>query len=158
MPRLPQGAGRPLPAPVVGPIWGDQVNESNIAGVLALTLAAYLLITDWFDLAPWNNVDNLALRTKIAISAANYTPLVFIAVAVQQGGAILFVALVVGGIDLAMHVAYWWVPYLRGTSLEQRAERTRLFGGTTTFLPAIGDHPIPNSQHVVVGILMAAMV
>jgi hypothetical protein len=30
--------------------------------------------------------------------------------------------------------------------------------GTTTFLPAIGNHPIPNAQHLVVGILMAAMV
>jgi hypothetical protein len=57
-----------------------------------------------------------------------------------------------------MHVAYWWLPYLRGGSEPRKAEHAKLFGGTTTFLPAIGDHPIPNAQHVVVGVLMVAMV
>jgi len=47
---------------------------------------------------------------------------------------------------------------LRGTTEEERAERASLFGGTTTFLPPIGDHPIPNAQHVVVGLLMLLMV
>jgi hypothetical protein len=56
-----------------------------------------------------------------------------------------------------MHIAYWWVPYLRGASDAQRAEHDQLFGGTTTFLPPIGDHPVPNAQHVVVGILMVGM-
>jgi hypothetical protein len=125
---------------------------------LAVALAAYLLITDWIDLAPWNKVDDLPVRQKLLISVANYTPLLVIAVAVVLGGGLVVLALLVGVVDLAMHVAYWWLPYLRGASPEQLAEREQLFGGTTTFLPAIGSHPIPNAQHVVVGILMAAMV
>jgi len=129
-----------------------------MAAAFAVALAAYLLITDWVDLAPWNKVDDLPVRQKLLISVANYTPLLFIAVAVPQGGLLAVLALLVGVVDLAMHIAYWWLPYLRGTSAEQVAERERLFGGTTTFLPTIGNHPIPNAQHVVVGILMAAMV
>ena len=134
------------------------MDVSTIAAVFALVLAGYLAVTDWVDLAPWNNVDDLPIRTKAIISVVNYAPLLFIAVAVQQGGAILVAALIVGAIDLAMHVAYWWLPYLRGVNAEQAAERTKMFGGTTTFLPAIGNHPIPNAQHVVVGILMLTMV
>ena len=134
------------------------MDASTMAAAFAVALAAYLLITDWVDLAPWNKVDDLPVRQKLLISVANYTPLLFIGVAVLQGGLLVVLALLVGVVDLAMHVAYWWLPYLRGASPEQVAERERLFGGTTTILPAIGNHPIPNAQHVVVGILMAAMV
>ena len=134
------------------------MDSSTMAAAFALGLAAYLLITDWVDLAPWNKVDDLPVRQKLLISVANYTPLLFIAVAVPQGGLLAVLALLVGVVDLAMHIAYWWLPYLRGASPEQVSEREHLFGGTTTFLPAIGSHPIPNAQHVVVGILMASMV
>jgi len=135
------------------------MDPSTVAAIFAISLAAYLLITDWVDLAPWNKVDDLPVRQKLLISLANYTPLLFVAVAVVVGGGVLVVlAVLVGIVDLAMHVAYWWLPYLRGTSAEQLTERQHLFGGTTTFLPAIGNHPIPNAQHVVVGILMTAMV
>src|SRR4051794_7806113 len=131
---------------------------STIAAALAIGLAAYLLVTDWVDLAPWNRVDDLPVRQRVLISVANYTPLLFIATGVLQGGVLVVLALLVGAIDLLMHVAYWWLPYVRGASPQQIAERHRMFGGTTTFLPAIGDHPIPNAQHVVVGLLMTAMV
>jgi len=135
------------------------VGTSTVAAILALSLAAYLLITDWVNLAPWNNVEDLPIRQKALISIANYTPLLLIAFAIAQPNRILVaLALVIGGIDLLMHVAYWWIPYLRGATEEQQAERARLFAGTTTFLPPIGDHPIPNAQHVVVGVLMLAMV
>jgi hypothetical protein len=135
------------------------MQPSFVAATLAVVLAAYLLITDWVDLAPWNNVDDLPIRQKALISLANYSPLLFIAFAVAQPSRLLVgLALIVGVIDLVMHVAYWWLPYLRGATDAERAERARLFGGTTKFLPSIGDHPIPNAQHVVVGLLMVAMV
>ena len=135
------------------------MNASIIAASLAVGLAGYLLVTDWINLAPWNNVEDLPVRQKVLISVANYTPLLFIAFAITQPSRILAVlALVVGGIDLLMHVAYWWLPYLRGATDAERAERARMFGGTTTFLPPIANHPIPNAQHVVVGLLMMTMV
>jgi polyferredoxin len=134
------------------------VNSSTIAAVFAITLAVYLLATDWINLAPWNNVEDLPRRQKLLISVANYTPLLFIAFAVlQQSLVLVILAAVVAAVDLTMHVSYWWLPYLRGASEDQNAEHARLFGGTTSFLPRIGDHPIPNGQHVVVGVLMVAM-
>jgi hypothetical protein len=134
------------------------VSAPTIASAFAISLAVYLLVTDWIDLGPWNNVEDLPRRQKLLISVANYTPLLFIAFAVLQHSLVLVsLALVVAAIDLAMHVAYWWVPYLRGVSEEQGAERALLFGGTTSFLPQIGNHPIPNAQHVIVGVLMVAM-
>jgi hypothetical protein len=130
-----------------------------IAATLAVALAVYLLVTDWIELAPWNNVEDLPVRQKVLVSLANYTPLFFIAFAIAQPSRILVgLALLVGLVDLAMHVVYWWLPYLRGATSEHAQEHARMFGGTTTFLPAISDHPIPNAQHVVVGALMLAMV
>jgi hypothetical protein len=135
------------------------MDAAFIAATLAVALAAYLLVTDWIDLAPWNNVEDVPVRQKLLISLANYAPLFLIAFAIAQPSRILVgLALVVGLVDLAMHVAYWWLPYLRGATDEHNQEHARMFGGTTTFLPAIGANPIPNAQHVVVGILMAAMV
>jgi hypothetical protein len=135
------------------------MTPSVIAAGLAIMLALYLLVTDWVDLAPWNNVEDMPRRQKILISIANYTPLVLIAVAVvQQNEFVVALALAAGLVDLAMHVSYWWIPYVHGTTEAHRMEHARLFAGTTTFLPSIGDHPIPNSQHVVVGLLMLSMV
>jgi hypothetical protein len=135
------------------------VNLAMIAAILAIALAVYLAVTDWVNLVPWNKVEDVPIRQKLLLSATNYTPLLVIAFAVLQESRILMaVALFVGAVDLLLHIAYWWLPYLRGTSAEQRAERASLFGGTTTFLPPIGDHPIPNAQHVVVGVLMLLMV
>jgi len=132
---------------------------SMIAALSALVLAFYLAVTDWVNLAPWNNVEDLPVRQKLLISLANYTPLLFIAFACAQQNVILVtIAMIIGTVDLLMHIAYWWIPYFRGASDKQRQEHDRLFAGTTTFLPPIGNHPIPNAQHVVVGILMSLMV
>jgi hypothetical protein len=135
------------------------MNWSMIATLSALTLAIYLVVTDWVNLAPWNNVEDLPIRQKLLISLANYTPLLFIVYAcARQDRILISLALVIEVIDLLMHVAYWWIPYFRGATEQQKQEHSKLFGGTTTFLPPIGDNPIPNAQHVVVGILMLAMV
>jgi hypothetical protein len=135
------------------------MDPAFIAATLAVALAAYLIVTDWVDLAPWNNVEDVSRRQKLLLSLTNYTPLFFIAFAIAQPSRILVgLALLAGVVDLLLHVAYWWLPYFRGATVEHNAEHARMFGGTTTFLPAIGDHPIPNAQHVVVGALMLAMV
>jgi hypothetical protein len=135
------------------------MDTAFVAATLAVALAAYLFLTDWINLAPWNNIEDMPVRQKLLISLANYTPLFFIAFAIAQPSRILVgLALLVGLIDLAMHIAYWWLPYLRGATAEHNREHARMFGGTTTFLPAIGNNPIPNAQHVVVGALMLAMV
>jgi hypothetical protein len=135
------------------------MNLAVIAAIAAIALAVYLIVTDWVSLAPWNKVEDVPIRQKLLLSATNYTPLVFIAFAVVQESRILLaIALFVGAVDLLLHIAYWWLPYLRGTTDDQRAEPASLFGGTTTFLPPIVDHPIPNAQHVVVGVLMLLMV
>ena len=135
------------------------MNWTTLAALLALVLALYLILIDWVNLAPWNNVEDLPVRQKLLLSLTNYTPLLFIAFACSQQSQILIIlALVVGVIDLLMHIMYWWLPYFRGASEFQKQEHAKLFGGTTSFLPSIGDHPIPNAEHVVVGILMFSMV
>src|SRR4026209_2189313 len=88
---------------------------SMIAALSALVLAFYLAVTDWVNLAPWNNVEDLPVRQKLLISLANYTPLLFIAFACAQQNVILVtIAMIIGTVDLLMHIAYWWIPYFRG--------------------------------------------
>ncbi len=128
-----------------------------IATPFILTL--YLALTDWVDLRPWNDRETLPTRQKLLISAANYTPLVFIGFAFATGS--LFLALVAttfAMIDFAMHIAYWWIPYFFGASEAQQAEYDQLFSQTLRVLPRIGNHPVPNAEHTVAGLLMIIMV
>src|SRR5215212_1300859 len=105
------------------------MNWSMIATALAFVLAVYLAVTDWLNLAPWNNVEDLPVRQKFLLSLTNYTPLLIIAFACsQQSQIFILLALVVGGIDLLMHIAYWWIPYFRGASEPQKREHAKLFG------------------------------
>jgi hypothetical protein len=121
-------------------------------------LLLYLAVTDWVNLRPWNDREALPIRQKLLISAANYTPLVFIGFAFTTDSLFLaLVATVFALIDFAMHIAYWWVPYFFGASEQQQAEYDQLFGHTLRVLPRIGNHPVPNAEHTVVGILMVIM-
>ncbi len=131
----------------------------TLAVAVPFILLLYLAVTDWIDLHPWNDRETLPVRQKLLISAANYTPLVLIGFAFTTGS--LFLALVATAfaiIDFAMHIACWWVPYFFGASQQQQVEYDQLFSHTIRVLPRIGNHPVPNAEHTVVGLLMVMMV
>ena len=132
---------------------------TTIAIASPIVLMLYLILNDWVDLRMWNAREPLPTRQKLMVCAANYVPLLFIAFAFSTGSIFLMlVAATFALIEFAMHIAYWWVPYLFGTSEQELEEHEQLFGNTVRILPRIGNHPVPNAEHTVAGLLMVVMV
>lgn len=134
------------------------MNWSRAAVATPLILLGYLVVTDWRDLYPWNDIQAKPLRENVFTSVVNYSPLVVIAWSARQRGPLpALVGVGLSGAYLAGHVSFWWIPYLFGDTPEHRAHYDRLFSRTLKFWPRIDDHPVPDAQHTVVGVLTTLM-
>jgi hypothetical protein len=57
-----------------------------------------------------------------------------------------------------LEIQSWWIPYFSGASPQWMAVYTRWFSHTYKFLPAIGNHPIPDAEHTVLTALIISLV
>jgi hypothetical protein len=51
-------------------------------------------------------------------------------------------------VTVASAIAMWYVPYLFGTTEEQKRDYAKMYAGTRQVLPARGDNPRPNLLHL----------
>jgi hypothetical protein len=51
-------------------------------------------------------------------------------------------------VTVASAIAMWYVPYLFGTTDEQKRDYATMYAGTRQLLPARGDNPRPNLLHL----------
>ena len=121
------------------------------AAILAqIVLLIYFLATEWLDLFPWNDVFRASARHHLVGTAVNGLPIFVLACAfIWQAHSLMGVGVVFYALWLATQLRIWWWPYLFGASDQQREEYEKLFGRTWKFLPPIGNHPIPDAQHLV---------
>ena len=132
---------------------------SSGAVLAPLTLAGYLLVLDFIDLSPWNDLSVVTRREQVLGSLVNELPLLLIAGAfLQPGRALRMLGVGISVLFFLGHIAAWWVPYLWGASAEAVQEQVRRYGETVTFLPGIDGRPAPNAAHIVVGALALATV
>jgi hypothetical protein len=137
-------------------IWRIAAISSQIALVL------YWEITEYVNLFPWNDVAALNIRTQIRDSFVNDLPkLLFIYAFIKGIRWLIGTSIVFYAFWLAAILNQWLIPYLfgraplgRGISTEQHMQQyRRLFSRTYKFLPPIGNHPIPDAQHVTLAVL-----
>ncbi|HLZ55823.1 MAG TPA: hypothetical protein VKR06_02655 [Ktedonosporobacter sp.] len=123
-----------------------------------LACILYLIVMDWINLYPWNNVAVASPRQKLWLSILTYTPLIYVSLAFKlHNPSLMIAALVIVIFYILWHIASWWLPYFFGTSESRKLEHERLFGKTVTILPRIKDHPTPTVGHMVVGLYLAVM-
>ena len=118
--------------------------------VAAIGTYLYILITEWIDLFPWNDVSRSTAGQKLSGSLINLVPFAFLVTAFLLD--IIWLRLLSIGLLvawLAIHLAWWWVPYLSGASDTHLEQYARLFARTYKFLPPRGANPIPTAQYVV---------
>jgi hypothetical protein len=126
----------------------------SIVVTSSIAVYLYLLITEWVNLAPWNDVSVSTSGQKISGSLINAVPFGLLIAGFLLD--LFWLKLLGIGVLLAtlgVHFAWWWVPYFWGTSQEHVETYTRLFGQTTKFLPARGGNPIPDAHYVTLHVL-----
>lgn len=129
-----------------------------VAALMPLVFLGYQLVIDWVNLFPWNDVAAKSAKTRVLELLLNYSPLLLISYGFfKPTGASELYALLGSAAYLLGHLNAWWRPYLLGASPGERQEYAALFSRTYKFLPPIKDHPIPDAEHVVVGLICGAM-
>ena len=123
--------------------------------VLASTVAyLYILITEWVDLFPWNDVSRSTASQKLSGSLINAVPFALLIIAFLFD--MLWLRLLAIGLLVAwlgIHFAWWWAAYFWGTSETHLEQYARLFARTYKFLPPRGTNPIPTAQYVIMQVL-----
>ena len=125
----------------------------------SVLITLFLLLHDWIDIYPLNDLatfnKHCSLRNKILMTVFN-TPFFIIYTAILlcywstplswYGMTYLIICNVLFSIGI---ICSWWAPYLFGWPVEQTKELRETHGTTHTFLPAIGNNPIPNTLHII---------
>jgi hypothetical protein len=114
----------------------------------------YILITEWVDLFPWNDVSRSTASQKLSGSLVNAVPFALLITAFLFD--ILWLRLLAVGCLVAwlgVHFAWWWAPYFWGTSETHLEQYARLFARTYRFLPPRGTNPTPTAQYVIMQVL-----
>lgn len=130
------------------------MNWKTIVVSSSIVVYLYLLITEWVNLSPWNDVSVSTASQKLSGTLVNALPFGLIIVAFLfdlRPLKILAIGLFVFWIGV--HIAWWWAPYFWGTTETHLETYARLFGRTYKFLPARGSNPIPNAQYVTLQVL-----
>ncbi|WP_324718043.1 hypothetical protein U7230_07205 [Carboxydochorda subterranea] len=131
------------------------MSASHVAKALIpqIVLLAYFQIVEWVPLFPWNDLagGNPQGGLDIAVGAVQTALIAGTASGNRQA---LHVAQAFYGTWLALQVVNWWVPYFFGAGDAAMESYARQFGRTHKFLPPIADHPVPDSNHVVLHALL----
>jgi hypothetical protein len=131
------------------------MNWKTVAILFSIAVYLYLLIPEWVDLSPWNDVSTSTPDQKLSGSLVNAVPFALIIAGFLLN--LLWLKLLGIGTLLAVlgvHLAYFWKPYFWGASESHLAQYARLFGGTYKFLPPRGSNPIPDAHYVTYHVLM----
>lgn len=134
------------------------MNWPLLTVIAALTMLAYQLVIDWIPLFPWNDVSKKTPRERVLETAINYSPLLLIAYGFANPRGIGWTIATIGcAVYMVGHLNAWWRPYLFGATEKEHAEYSRLFANTYRILPPIRTNPVPDAEHMVIGVLTLVM-
>ncbi len=132
----------------------QSVNWKVIVILSSTAVYLYLLITEWVDLSPWNDVSVSTSAQKLSGSLVNAVPFGLLTLAFLFDLRMLKIfAIGLFVVWLGVHFVWWWAPYFWGASTEHMEQYARLFSRNYTFLPARGSNPIPIAQYVTLQVL-----
>lgn len=129
--------------------------------ILQAILFLFMLLHDWVSVPRFNDIETLkkvdSIKYRVFGSLVNgglvLYPLI-LTIMFMPGPFPRWVAWQIFLIYLLLAIGAgcsWWIPYFCGSSAEHK-EAFKKFRNTHHFLPARGDHVIPNTLHVVLHI------
>jgi hypothetical protein len=125
-----------------------------VAVALQVLLLAYHQITTQVDFFPFNGARfykrwETALECGVNGVLMSPAPVGFI-VGIRG---LMWYGVIYYFVLFVEEVRVWWVPYLFGPSKVWRAAYDRLHSQTIKVLPARGDNPVPNLEHMILHVL-----
>lgn len=119
----------------------------------------FLLLHDWIDIYPFNDLatfnQHCSLRNKILMTVFNapfflvYTCILLYFWSMPFSLYAKSYLIICNVLFFTGIIFSWWMPYLFGWPKEQTQELNEVYRKTHSFLPHIGNNPIPNSMHVI---------
>lgn len=122
-----------------------------LAIFVPIVLVIYLLITDFCDLFPYNDVSQHTSSVRKGELINYILPLISALCSWYQLNLVPFV---IALLFLFGNMYFWWIPYFFGCSPQRKEIMEKHFGRTIKILPPIKDHPIPNLEHMPVALLI----
>jgi hypothetical protein len=127
----------------------------DISVILPLSLVGYLLIIDFVDLYPLNDISQRKKHDRIAELFNYFIFIVGALCAMSDISPFIYCAFGIATVGLLGHITAWWIPYFFGHySKFTKEEYDFAFSRTIKILPPIKDHPIPDLEHLPVGIIL----
>lgn len=128
------------------------------AWAVPVVLLAYQLLIDFVPLAPFNDVTVVPFGKKVGSFLMNYAPLLLIAFALHDRSRTGVMLSTLGCfLYLLGHLNAWWRPYFFGATNKELTEYQALFQRTFKILPKIGTNPVPDVQHMILGVIVLTM-
>lgn len=141
-------------------VHSDFADWSRIAAISIITMLAYFVITNHINLYPWNNLDEAG--SQLSSTLTGLIPFSIYALAfLFRWRWIMLIGTVHSYIWLLLQLRQWWLPYLFGSTPLHRSFdwfTEHGYEDTVSFLPAIGNRPVPDAQHIVLELLSLLVV
>jgi len=126
----------------------------TVAIVFQVLLLAYHQVTTQVDFFPFNGVRFYKWWEKALECAVNGILMSLAPVGFTFGvRGLMWYGVVYYFVLFAEELRVWWVPYLFGASKTWQAAYDRLHSQTIKVLPARGQNPIPNLEHLILNVL-----
>jgi phosphatidylserine/phosphatidylglycerophosphate/cardiolipin synthase-like enzyme len=129
---------------------------------LAIALTTALLLWrvayDFVPMYPLNDLSRRTVKSRNRDWTVHYVPL-GLALLLNLSPYWLAVSfgLIIALLYAAVQAVSCWLPYLQGGSDAQKSRWEQLYGRTHRFLPGIRDHAVPDTSHVITGVLTLLM-
>lgn len=130
------------------------MTDSLLAPILTGLLLVWRLALDYIPLGKLNDLSRKSARSRRRDFTIHYIPLTLIfLLSLLTYRAASAVALVLALAYTAVQIINWWLPYFKGGSDSQKARWEGMYGRTHRVLPHIKDHSVPDTSHLITGIL-----
>jgi hypothetical protein len=130
------------------------INWTLIAVISQIAFTAWFALTHWFSLPPLNDLSKEAFPNERRINIilhvfqlASIVGFIFCIKWLMWLGALFWTLSLVG------HITSWWLPYFFGWPKAFLKDAAIDNAKTYHFLPERNNHPIPDLNHCVIGVL-----
>lgn len=132
---------------------------TGFAVVVTGVLLLWRLVMDYIPLFPLNDLSRKSVKSRSRDWTAHYVPLGLAMLLNMSPFPIAIGAgLVIACLYATLQAVTCWLPYWTGSTDNQKERYEQAYGRTHRFLPRIRDHLVPDTQHVVTGVLAVFMV